>query len=192
MTHNIDLNKLENYVKQVIQENKEREEKRLIIEAILLKSRKKQVQKKILLYTIPTIVAASFVVWLMILPPKPEIDPNHYYNEHFQPEVNQVQYRGSDSSEVPQSPNSEIYATEAQLSKAKQAMIDENWEEASNIFIKLLEEGGSVKIESLWNLALINLKTEKYIECRKFLFQLLETKDPAYYKEAQTLQRRIK
>lgn len=192
MTHNIDINKLERHLKQVFQEGQEREEKRLFINAILYKARKKQAQKKILLYTIPTIVAAFLVVWLMILPPSPKITPDQYFNDHFQPEIYQVEYRGSDSTEAPNSPNSEIYATGVQISKAKQAMLDENWEGASIIFKKLIETGGSVKIECLWNLALISLKTENYEECRNFLTQLLETKDPTYRKEAKTLLRSVK
>ena len=71
-------------------------------------------------------------------------------------------------------------------------MIDENWDEASNIIDKLIEKGGSVKIESLWNLTLINLKTENNAECRSFLTELLETKDPTYRKVAKTLLKRIK
>jgi len=192
MTHNIDIEKLEKHVRQIFQIENEKEHKRLIINHILRKFRKKQARRKILIFTIPSVVAATLVVWLLVIPPASDVNPDEYYQEHFQPKVSQTQYRGSNSTKDQNNLNNEILNIEEQISDAKLAMSAENWEQASNIFNNLLPKGGSIKVECLWHLALINLKTKQYEECKTKLSELLRTKDPTYQKEAKELLRWVK
>lgn len=192
MTHNIDIDKLEDYVRQVFRKDVEKEQKRLIINGILRKVRKNQARRKILIFAVPTAVAVALVVWLLVIPPALDINPDQYYQDHFQPEVSQTQYRGSDSSKDQNNLNNDILAIEERISQAKQAMSTENWEQAANILKKLLPEGGSIQVECLWHLALINLITEQYEECRTMLSELLRTKDPTYRKEAKMLLRWVR
>jgi len=77
------------------------------------------------------------------------------------------------------------------ISLGKQAMVDENWQEAEQVFSQLLAIGGSVHIESLWHLSLIQLKTGDLAQCKTYLQELIATKDPTYIKEARKLMRAV-
>lgn len=189
MTHNIDIDKLEGYVRQVFQKDGEKEQKRLIINGILRKIRKKQARRKILIFAVPSAFAAALVVWLLVLPSASDINPDQYYQDHFKPEISQTQYRGQNPSKDQNNLNNDILAIEEQIFQAKQAMSSESWEKAANIFKTLIQKGGSIQVESLWHLALISLKTQQFDECETFLRALIITKDPTYRKETKELLR---
>lgn len=192
VNHDIDDQKLEGFLKKVFREDLEKEKKQEMFRKIILKNKKKSARRKIILICSPIVaIAALLVLWFSLFNPSLSFDSEEFYNKHFQPDIRETSYRGSDLDKN----HPETALAQAQmistLHKAKQAMKSENWDEAEALFIQLLPLGGSVQIESLWHLSLLYLKTENLPKCKTYLKDLIDTKDPTYLKPARELLKAI-
>ncbi len=192
VNHDIDDQKLEGLLKKVFQEDLEKEKKQEIFKKIIRKNKKKSTRRKIILIGSPFVaIAAILVLWFALYNPSHSFDSEEFYTTHFQPDIRETSYRGSDVDQN----QPETALNQAQmistLHKAMQAMRSENWDEAEALFIQLIPLGGSIQIESLWYLSLIYLKTEDLPKCKTYLKDLIDTKDPTYRKPARELLRVI-
>ena len=192
VNHDIDDQKLEGLLKKVFREDLEKEKKQAKFREIIRKTKKKSTRRKIILISSPIVpVAALLIIWFSLLNPSRSFDPDEFYNNYFQPEINETSYRGAGTDQN----QSETVVNQPHilnnLRQGKEAMISENWDKAESLFMQLLPIGGSIYIEGLWNLSLIQLKKGNHPQCKKYLKDLIDTKDPTYLKPARELLRAV-
>ena len=187
-----DTQEFQSLVEKAILREKEKENNAKVLSDIIAKtnekSRKQRKIKQIILYPILS-VASVFLIFIMIKHPF-RSTPERFFEESFNPETRESIYRGEDSKISDTSVSD--YSVENLFSQAKTAMSKQEWEQAEEILIPMLEKGGSIEIESLWHLALITSQTKQYDECKRYLDRLLESKDPTHKADARKLLRIIK
>ena len=192
INHDIDDQKLEGLLKKVFREDLEKADKREEFREIIRKNKKNSTRRRIILISSPiVVVAALLIIWFSLLNPSRSFDPDEFYNNNFQPEINETSYRGAGSEQ--NQPGTVLNQNNSIniLLQGKEAMKSENWNDAETQFMQLLPIGGSIHIESLWHLSLIQLKTGNHPQCKKYLKDLIATKDPTYLKPARELLRAV-
>ncbi|MCD6347955.1 MAG: hypothetical protein J7L96_11095 [Bacteroidales bacterium] len=187
----IDNQKLEDLLSQVFHEDAEKEQKLKTINSTVSKIRKRQVLQKTFIFGTPIAVAAILVLWLIVIPHFQSFDPDRFYKQHFQSELGKNLYRGYEPNNNLNNNSTFGVNLDQQIKLGVQAMVSENWKQAESIFNQLIPVGGSAKIQSLWYLILIQLKTDQIEQCKYYLQMLIKTKDHTYLKPAKKLLRSI-
>ena len=180
---------MEDNLRTIFREKAEKENRLEKIRDIMKGNQRKRVRRRFIVLCIPVAIAAILVLWISVIHPPRSFDANEFYNLHFISEINEISYRDVDNSQNPANSIIKTGDLRNKISLGKQAMVDENWQEAEEVFSQLLPLGGSVQIESLWHLSLIQLKTGDLAQCKTYLKELIATKDPTYIKEARKLMR---
>ena len=183
---------MEDHLRTIFREKVERENRLQKIKDIMKGNQRKRVRRRFILIGIPVTIAAILVLWISAIHPSRSFDANEFYNLHFISEINEISYRDIDNSQNPDNSINKTGDLRNKINLAKQAMVDENWQEAEEAFSQLLPLGGSVQIESLWHLSLIQLKTGDLAQCKTYLKELIATKDPTYIKQARKLLRVVR
>ena len=185
----IDNQKMEDHLRTIFREKAERENRLQKIKDIMKGNERKRARRRFILIGIPVIIAAILVLWISVIHPPRSFDANEFYNLHFISEINEISYRDIDNSKNPANSIIKTGDLRNKINLGKQAMVDENWQEAEEAFSQLLPLGGSFQIESLWHLSLIQLKAGDLAQCKTYLKELIATKDPTYIKQARKLMR---
>ncbi len=189
---NIDDQKLEDLLRTIFQEKAEKENRLEKIKAIMKVNQRKRIRRRFIVISIPITIAAILVLWISVIHPYRSFDPNEFYRLHFEAEISEINYRDIENSQNPDNTVNKTGDLREKISLGKQAMVSENWQEAEEIFSQLVPLGGSVQIESLWHLSLIQLKTGNLPQCKTYLKELIATKDPTYIKHARKLLRVVR
>lgn len=185
----IDNHKLQNLLNQFLLRDKEKNKKIEEIRAIMEANRRKRIRRRILFLGTPISAAAILILWFSIFKRSETFSADEFYQQHFNKEINDINYRGEQN--INNDSTFKLEEVADQISIGKEAMANENWQEAETIFRQLQSLGGSVRIECLWHLSLISLKTDNLPQCKTYLKELIHTKDPTYLLPARKLLKAI-
>jgi len=187
----IDDQKMDNLLRDMFREKAEKELRLEKIKSIMKANRMKKVRRRLITLGIPITIAALLILWISVIQPIRAFEPDEYYDLHFKTEIREINYRDINGSQNPDRTVNTAGDLKEKIILGKQAMSEENWQEADEIFKQLKNLGGSVQIESLWHLSLIQLKTDNLPQCKTYLKELIATKDPSYLKQARKLLRML-
>jgi len=186
----IDDHKLQNLLFKLIRRDMQKVKKIQEIRAILEANRKKRIRRRIIFLGTPLSAAAIIILWFSTFKRAEPFNPDEFYQQHFNKEINDINYRGEEN--INNESTFKLEEVADQISIGKEAMANENWQEAETIFQQLQSMGGSVRIECLWHLSLISLKTDNLPECKTYLKELINTKDPTFLEQARELRRKLR